>query len=176
MRRTTAIALLLIAILCLSGCTSLSEQNAEVQEAALRLGEAYSKQGDYQNALATYEKALESVTSKELLYNRALMLAALQRWEEADIAAADAQKLYPASLVFSTARISFFKAQGLQDKAIEVSYQILELDPCFEAVAVDLLAMLQSQQRQEEARALARTMISRGIGVDKAKAVLLNNL
>ncbi len=164
---------LVLSPLLVTSCVTSQQRVNEIENAALELGQAYIDRNDFESALSTYEKALSVAPTRKILYNRMLCLFYMQRYEEADLAAIEAQKLFPESLFFSAARVEFFISQQKNDNAIEVCQQILQLNPYSEEIALKLLALLQDSDRIDEAKELARTMLIRQIGVSKASELLL---
>ncbi|MDY4889387.1 MAG: hypothetical protein SO135_06565 [Sphaerochaetaceae bacterium] len=164
---------LILFSIAVTGCATTGHKVSEIENAALELGQAYIDRNDFESALSTYEKALSVAPTRKILYNRMLCLFYMQRYEDADLAAIEAQKLFPESLFFSAARVEFFISQQKNDNAIEVCQQILQLNPYSEEIAVKLLGLLESSDRIDEAKELARTMLIRQIGVSKASELLL---
>lgn len=171
-----AIAALLTAALMLvllTSCMTATMRASEIEEAALMLGQKHIENQQYPEAISAYERALEQIDSKKLLYNRMLCLAYLGQWEQADEAGLQAQKLHPETLEFAKARLEFFMIQGKTQEAIEVCNQILDADPYCEAVAETMLGLYMKARTPEETKALARTFARRGLCLETASLALL---
>lgn len=176
MRLKTAaspIAIAALMLVCLTSCMTAKMRASEIEEAALMLGQKHIENQDYSEAISAYERALEQIDSKKLLYNRMLCLAYLGQWEQADEAGLQAQNLYPQTLEFAKARLEFFMIQEKTQEAIEVCAQILDADPYCEAVAETMLRLYMKARTPEETKALARTFARRGLCLETASLALL---
>lgn len=171
--RTAILMIAALMLACLTSCMTATMRASEIEEAALMLGQKHIENQQYPEAIAAYERALEQIDSKKLLYNRMLCLAYLGQWEQADEAGLQAQNLHPQTLEFAKARLEFFLIQEKTQEAIEVCAQILEADPYCEAAAETMLELYMKTRTTEETKALARTLARRGLCLKKASLVLL---
>ena len=128
----------------------------------ISLGDAYSRQEHWAEALAAYEKArVVSPASAEALVGEARSLVALKRPKEAEKRIYQAMNQYEKEVWPRLALVAYYEKMGELDKAFEALRNGLLADVTWEAGYVNLADLLLRASRTEEARGILRTGLAK---------------
>jgi tetratricopeptide (TPR) repeat protein len=128
----------------------------------ISLGDAYSRQEHWAEALAAYEKArVVSPASAEALVGEARSLVALKRPKEAEKRIYQAMNKYEKEVWPRLALVAYYEKMGELDKAFETLRNGLLVNDTWEAGYVNLADLLLRASRTEEARGILRTGLAK---------------
>jgi tetratricopeptide (TPR) repeat protein len=128
----------------------------------ISLGDAYSRQEHWAEALAAYEKArVVSPTSAEALVGEARSLVALKRPKEAEKRIYQVMNQYEKEPWPRLALVAYYEKMGELDKAFEALRNGLLANDTWEAGYVNLADLLLRANRTEEARGILRTGLAK---------------
>ena len=122
------LAVLLIPLLC--ACrTSQGSDHDQIVKAAIDLADAYMAAGDYQSALSVYDRALTQADDYRLLYNKAIVLSALELDYEAVVLCREGYEKYPHILSFKRAQAVYSRRANSTQDCYDAYETLLALNP-----------------------------------------------
>lgn len=123
MKRLFSVELLLILLITLVSCGSVSKDAAaEIEATAIPLASYYVSIKDYDKAVEVYDRALEqSSDDYKLLYNKIYVLTAANRYEQALDLCIKAVTDYPHVISFRTALAGILNQAEMNDRDFELT-------------------------------------------------------
>ena len=100
----------------------------EIVKTSIDLANAYAEKGMFEQALETYDLALNQVKDYRLSYNRALCYAYMGDYEGAASLMEEAKEIYPETDKFEEAEIKLWKKAGKIEKVEEIYLERLSID------------------------------------------------
>ena len=123
MKRLFSVELLLILLITLVSCGSVSKDAAaEIEATAIPLASYYVSIKEYDKAVEVYDRALEqSFDDYKLLYNKIYVLTAAKRYEQALDLCIRAVTDYPHVISFRTALAGILNQAEMNDRDFELT-------------------------------------------------------
>jgi tetratricopeptide (TPR) repeat protein len=139
-----------------------------------QLGLLYMDNGEYEMALATFDKAIAlAPEDKELLYNKVLVLLASGNYQDALELSSSTYERFPASLRFLKAKASALLSLQEIEKALAIYQQILSLDMANYELHAQVMEFAMNRGFVETAKSEAEFLMGRQKEVARALDVLL---
>ena len=204
MKRLFSVELLLILLITLVSCGSVSKDAAaEIEATAIPLASYYVSIKEYDKAVEVYDRALEqSFDDYKLLYNKIYVLTAAKRYEQALDLCIRAVTDYPHVISFRTALAGILNQAEMNDrdfeltkkqvsekfytgevtylygeryaKAAEVLETVLELNPYDTSIRLHLTEMYTNLGKTEDACKHAQILWNQEIRTREVIQVLYN--
>lgn len=127
MKRLFSVELLLILLITLVSCGSVSKDAAaEIEATAIPLASYYVSIKEYDKAVEVYDRALEqSFDDYKLLYNKIYVLTAAKRYEQALDLCIRAVTDYPHVISFRTALAGILNQAEMNDRDFELTKKLV---------------------------------------------------
>jgi len=164
----------------LVGCSTTKAQSknlstddvTQIVSSSIDLANEYCNLGMYEDALTVYDKALDNVNDYRLIYNKALVLAYMERYDEAIELCKESFKLFPYVISFKKAQAFFYEKLGNLDLAYFTYDEILELNPYDKETRFALIELYSNNEEFEKAREQAEILWNQGYKTLKVLDVL----
>lgn len=138
-------ALMLSMSVLLSGCAtaeSTDDDRTQIAKASIELADEYFDRGMYDEALWVYDRALDEVDDNRLLYNKALVLIQMERFDDALAVLEKGTVDFPHVLLFRTTQAQLYSRQGNTDAARGIYIEVLGMNPYDVGTRKEFIALL----------------------------------
>lgn len=139
-------AFMLLSFVLLSGCAttddSKDDDRTQIAKASIDLADEYFDRGMYDEALGVYDRALDEVDDHRLLYNKALVLIRMERFDDALAVLEKGTVDFPHVLLFRTTQAQLYSRQGNTDAAREIYIEVLAMNPYDVGTRKEFIALL----------------------------------
>lgn len=157
--------LIFIALAFFCGCTTKvasSNESNQIISTAIELATEYCDRKQFDKALDVYNKALNEIHDYKLIYNKALVLSYMGRFEDAILLCEQGSNEFPYILAFKKAQAQYYIRLENLDEACKIYLDILELNPYDTETRKSLIEIYTQSGNKEQAHDQAQILWDQG--------------